>query len=275
MPGSPNFAHAVVVDPNGTNANADFTSINQAIPEARDRRPTSGRATVVVNPGIYQENVLLGADDHRIDLVGVDRDACIIAPSTGVGLTIESGIVSPRDHMIQGLTILTGDTPAASHGIEIKQGSGGSVPKGITIKDCKVSAPGTQACGILAADADDLMIDGCTVQSPNFKAMRFGRATIMLHSSFVGLVGVESVASANQPDGVRAVGCLFDGTSKGLFLVGSPAENIEVRECTIRSKQIPLHTDTLKGSVLFVNNLIELDGEADSEGALCDPSRHQ
>ncbi|MEW5884658.1 MAG: hypothetical protein AB1725_10600 [Armatimonadota bacterium] len=63
MPGSPNFAHAVV------------TTINDAIPEARSRRPSGGRATVLVNPGIYQENVLLGQLDDHIDLVGVDRGA--------------------------------------------------------------------------------------------------------------------------------------------------------------------------------------------------------
>lgn len=108
--------------------------------------------------------------------MGVDRDAVIVAPASGNGLTIASGTESARNNTVRNLTIRTTD----GHGIEISRGSGpgDQTPAEIVIEDCTIEADGEGRNGIQGIDgslqpvAGATLITSCTVESKGGSAVR-------------------------------------------------------------------------------------------------------
>ncbi|MCH8274268.1 MAG: hypothetical protein IH851_05710 [Armatimonadetes bacterium] len=167
------FAQTTTVDPSGS---ADRTTITLAIglipPLA------SGRWTIFIYAGTYAENVDL--DDAPaavdVDLVGVDRDSVIIAPTSGVGIDCRAnnsirnltvtvtgsvGILCGNNTNMQNLTVnLTGNTGIlCGNNNSIRNVTviaTGTSPEGIRLSnDCEVinvtvdASGGTASTGII------------------------------------------------------------------------------------------------------------------------------
>lgn len=150
----------ITVDPSGT---ADETTIQDAIDSTRIGDDPTVRWTILIYAATYAEQVTLNDKKENIDLVGVDRDAVIIAPSSGSGIKITSGTESSRNNAIRNLTI----KPTDGVGVEIVQGGGGSsVPKDILIDGATIVAGATGVTdrhGILAKEVENLSISNCFI----------------------------------------------------------------------------------------------------------------
>jgi len=136
---------------------ADFTSIQLAI---NDLGSPGVRSTVLIFSGVYDENIVLDDADENIDLVGVDPDGVIIAPSSGNGIEIKSGTEVSRNNLIKNLTIRTDN----GHGILIQKANAGDEPPAdIIIEDVTIDVQVSGALptpkeGILAEDVNGLTI---------------------------------------------------------------------------------------------------------------------
>ncbi|MBN2447742.1 MAG: right-handed parallel beta-helix repeat-containing protein [Phycisphaerae bacterium] len=142
----PDLQRTVIVDKNG-NPDANYTTIGGAI---NGTTPQSGEHwTILIYGGEYQENVTLGLGKRGIDLVGVDRDAVIVAPTSGNGIVIGSSGAS--DNHITNITV----KPAAGHGILLAEGS--------SLTNVVVEASGTDKDAVQIDNKSDVRITGCTL----------------------------------------------------------------------------------------------------------------
>ena len=150
----------LTVDPS---RNADFTTIQAGIDSPKIGSDPTVRFTVLIYPGTYAESLTLDGTKENVDLVGVDRDAVVIAPPSGNGLTITSGTEAARHNTIGNLTIRTTD----GHGIEIRKGTGpgDQTPAEIVIEDCTIEADGEGANGVHGTSAADCSILTSTISS--------------------------------------------------------------------------------------------------------------
>jgi len=162
-----NLQRTLTVDPSG---NADFTTIQAAIDSIADN-PTQ-RWTILIYAGVYVQSITLDGTQEDIDLVGVDRDAVVIAPTTGNGITITSGTETSRNNTIRNITINTTD----GHGIEIVKGAGpgATTPKDIVIEDCVVEASGSGKKGVDGNAATEVIIESSHIQSDSDVAIEIG-----------------------------------------------------------------------------------------------------
>jgi hypothetical protein len=172
---------------------------------------------VFIYSGVYEENVVLDGADENIDLVGVDRDAVIIAPSSGSGIKITSGSETTRNNTIRNLTI----KPTSGHGIEIEKG-GTPVPKGILIDGVTIVAAGTDKDGILAEEVDNLTVRNCTISAGT------GRGIALVNPGEVGSV---------DPTNVTITNCTIRGDGTGKYgLDAADAEGVVISHCYVSSR---------------------------------------
>ena len=140
------------VDPSGI---YDKTTIAAALTQIGTDPPD--KWTVLIYPGTYNENVDLHAGQSKnVDIVGIDRDAVIIAPSTGDGIKCDQRSAG-GNNSIRNLTV----KPAAGHGILIGDDT--------TISNVVVEAMGTDKNGIVTGSYDRLRVENCKVTA-QFKA---------------------------------------------------------------------------------------------------------
>jgi hypothetical protein len=192
---------------------ADFDSIQGAINAIR---PTSDKWTVLIYAGVYDENVTLPGNAHNIDLLGVDRDAVVIAPSSGTGITITSGTETTRNNVIRNLTI----KPTSGHGIEIEKG-GTPVPKGILIEGVTIVAAGTDKDGLLAEEVESLTVRNCTISAGT------GRGIALVNPGQVGSV---------DPTNVTITNCTIRGDGTGKYaLDAADADGVVITGCYVRN----------------------------------------
>jgi len=245
----------LTVDPSG---NADFTTIQAAINSPRIGSDPTTRFTVLIYPGTYAESLTLDGTKENVDLVGVDRDAVIIAPPSGNGLTITSGTESARNNTIRNLTIRTTD----GHGIEISKGSGpgDQTPAEIVIEDCTIEANGEGKDGAHGEQATDTLVAGCEIESKAGIGIRAGTRWTVARS-WLEASG-SAVSSTRQ--------ALRVGTSDDVSIVG----------CTLKSVRICIQTGggrtRVQNSMLYStgaagpsNGVITFNGAADPVVASC------
>ncbi len=153
--GQHNLKRTITVDP--TLGAADHQTIQAAINDPKIGFDPGVRYTVLIFAGTYTENVTLGGLKENVDLVGIDREAVIIKPSSGNGILITSGTETSRNNRIANLTIIT----TTGHGIEIVKG-GTPAPKDITIEGVTIQANGfangLPEDGIYASEVQNLRI---------------------------------------------------------------------------------------------------------------------
>jgi hypothetical protein len=192
---------------------ADFDSIQGAINAIR---PTSDKWTVLIYAGVYDENVTLPGNAHNIDLLGVDRDAVVIAPSSGTGITITSGTETTRNNVIRNLTI----KPTSGHGIEIEKG-GTPVPKGILIDGVTIVAAGTDKDGLLAEEVESLTVRNCTISAGTGNGIELDKPS-----------GEGTVAPTN----VAITNCTVVGDGSGKYgLDAADADGVVIAGCYVRN----------------------------------------
>ena len=157
--GQHNLKRTITVDPQV--GAADWTTIQAGINDVRIGNNPTVRFTVFIFAGTYTENVTLGTLKENVDLVGIDRESVIIAPtSAGSGIKITSGDETSRNNRIANLTIITDD----GHGIEIVKG-GTPAPKNITIEGVTIIAAGSGKDGIYASEVQNLRIVNVMITS--------------------------------------------------------------------------------------------------------------
>ena len=202
--GQHNLQRTITVDPQlGA---ADHQTITAALADFRIPANPSNRFTILIYAGTYPENVLLGSTKENIDLVGIDRDAVIIAPATGDGIVITSGTETSRNNSIRNLTIKT----VSGHGIKIVKG-GTPVPKDIIIEGVTIEANGDGKNGVYASEMQDLRIANCEITTTNGHGIEFVRtaescdapADILLHDVTIRAAGRGKLAI--RADGAKGV----------------------------------------------------------------------
>jgi hypothetical protein len=108
MAAGPVHHRTLIVDPQGT-PDANFETISDAI---TDISPQGNDVwTILIYAGEYDETLTLGLGKKYINLVGVDPEAVIIAPSSGAAITISGS--GDRENHISNLTV----KPANGDGI--------------------------------------------------------------------------------------------------------------------------------------------------------------
>lgn len=278
------FQRTNIVDPNGS---PYFSTIQGAVDDFDDN--PSVRLTVLIYAGTYIESVTLDETQENIDLVGVDPDAVIIAPTSGKGITITSGQESARHNSIRNLTIQTG----TGNGIEIVRGAGqgDNAPKNILIDNVTISAGGT---GVLAPEAQDLTIrnsvisssgaDGVKVYKPQGESTPTGFALIGSTVSSAG--SAKNALNVKSDDGLRVLGseltstggnacnlsgadalemrsCTIVGGDKGLFITGF--DGVSVLDTVINSVGYGFETSQLSGALRAANCSITAHGNTTSD----------
>ena len=154
-----------------------FTSIQSAINSITDASATKPYC-VQVNSGVYNESITM---KPYVDLVGVDRDSCIITQATGTVITFSSyetiANLTVTSTLPTGTTnIIAGDSSAGTNIDNIKvvcSNLGGQTVTGIstylsvgstnmTIKDVIFDiANGANSRGIMATLAVNLLVNNC------------------------------------------------------------------------------------------------------------------
>jgi hypothetical protein len=141
------FSRTLTVDPSG---NADYTTIQAAVNAIVSALPPV-RQTILIYPGTYAEAVTIGAGKDHIDLVGIDRDAVIIAPPADTDAITIKG-TGARHNTIRNLTIVTDDdTTGEGRGIVI-QDNASSPPTDIEISGVTIQIDGANSEAIVLED---------------------------------------------------------------------------------------------------------------------------
>ena len=220
----------LTVDPSG---NADFTTIQAAIDSPRIGSDPSTRFTVLIYPGTYGESLTLDGTKENVDLVGVDRDAVVIAPPSGNGLTITSGTEAARHNTIGNLTIRTTD----GHGIEIRKGTGpgDQTPAEIVIEDCTIEADGVGRHGISGQTSKGVSVYRADISASQSFGITTGSDWLISNSAFnspaESPTPVDNVAIASQVR-VRIEYCLFNSGNVCVSISGS-ASDITITDSTL------------------------------------------
>ncbi|MEW6252150.1 MAG: pectinesterase family protein [Planctomycetota bacterium] len=260
------FYRTMVVDPNG---NCDYTTIQDAINDnTRIGSNPQEKWTILIYAGTYAESVALNDVKENIDLVGVDPDAVIIAPSSGNGITITSGAETSRNNSVRNLTIRT----TSGHGIQIVKGDT-PVPKNITIDNVTIEAAGTDKHGIDGAAAQDVRVRDTTVSAAAGHGLVIGDKWSLFNVKADANDAVGTVHHGLYADAVEDVqveSCRITGAiSHGLHLVGD-CQRITVRGCDLRGGRkaayilggdsILLDASTIRASNASDPNATELIG---------------
>lgn len=141
------FSRTLTVDPSG---NADYTTIQAAVNAIVSALPPV-RQSILIYPGTYAEAVTIGAGKDHVDLVGIDRDAVIIAPPADTDAITIKG-TGARHNTIRNLTIVTDDdTTGEGRGIVI-QDNASSPPTDIEISGVTIQIDGANSEAIVLED---------------------------------------------------------------------------------------------------------------------------
>jgi hypothetical protein len=217
------FQNTVTVDPSG---NADQTTIQAAI---NSIGAVTVRTTVLIYSATYAENVTLGTADENIDLVGIDRDGVIIAPSSGNGITITSGTETSRSNGIRNLTIVT----TSGHGIEVVKG-GTPAPKDLVFRDVTIDASGSSKAGITGVDAEVVSVLGCDIATDDGDGIVTGDEwTLRDVTVLTADSGTSDATGVNlgSHDDIAMENCRITGERRALWI--DECEDVVVKGCTL------------------------------------------
>jgi len=227
------FWRTLVVDQTG---NWDHTTIQDAIDSDRIGNNPDERWTILIFSGTYVESVSLHDRKENVDLVGIDPEAVIIAPSSGnAGITITSGAELSRNNSIRNLTIKTTN----AHGINIVKPPEMQIPKKISIEGVTIEVTQTgpePAHGIAGAAAEHVRLLNCRVRSSGSHAVIGGSRWTIRNvnaastgpmSTGVGLLLVTAQATLLE-------GCQLSSTHKEGLYLRDDCQDITVRACEIR-----------------------------------------
>ncbi len=215
------FSRTKTVDPSGS---ADFTTIQAAI---NAFGAIGFRGTVLIHSGTYAENITLNEFDENIDLVGIDREGVIIAPSTGDGIVITSGTETSRKNLINNLTIVTTD----GHGIKLVKGGTPDIA-GIIIDAVTIDANGTGQEGINAEDANDIRILNCDISSDLDTGIELKNADdVFVQNTRITARDFEGFATHGVCNDITLMDCQVFGGETGVRLL--KGDRLLLQNCDI------------------------------------------
>ena len=151
-----NSREYIVVDKNG---NGDYTTLTAATDAAPNR------ATILVMPGIYDNEIVTAGKTKTLFIIGVDRDKCVIKNNDGnyahTPIHISSGL-------LRNLTVLeeANTTPNnGSYAVHADFGTG--LNSSLRIENCHLQSnvPNTGAIGIGLRENMNLTIKNCRLVS--------------------------------------------------------------------------------------------------------------
>jgi len=202
----PDFANTLIVDPNGS-PSANHMTIQAAINAFGS---STTKKTVLIYAGTYNDVVTLDDTKENIDLIGIDRDAVTIAPtSTGHGIEITSGTETSRNNSIRNLTIKTTD----GAGIKITKGGGGGdqAPADIILENVTISADGTASRGINGPDSDRVQVINCHVTTDDGVGI-FVDENWIIRDTTVNSFGTakDGIGGTSGGDSAQIINCKID-----------------------------------------------------------------
>jgi hypothetical protein len=158
------FENTLTVDADQSSS-ADYHEIQDAI-DAVTNPSASNRWTILVYAGEYDEAITFEAHDSEaakpyVELVGVDRDSVIIAPSEKT-----DAVTCHQYNTVRNLTIVaTGDASATANGLILMDGCS-ALNLNIEV-NADEDAGGVHAAIKTLVGSDDIRITDCTVAAPN------------------------------------------------------------------------------------------------------------
>lgn len=191
-----------IVDKNG---NGDFKTINEAVNYCKPIATKENRITIQINPGIYDEVVLV--DDSWLSFVGTNRDTCIIRDTSGKYANSPMRITG--DFYLANLTFIanadnvdpnwspTGYNPGGavvldypSYALHI-DGDTNHVDSVGRIVNCSFYSECFQAIGIGLHNTQTLIIENCSI-------VRNTTRDDFLDNQYNGAIGCHSTLNENE-----------------------------------------------------------------------------
>lgn len=191
-----------IVDKNG---NGDFKTINEAVSFCKPIATKENRITIQINPGIYDEVVLV--DDSWLSFVGTNRDTCIIRDTSGKYANAPMRITG--DFYLANLTFIanadnadpnwspTGYNPSGpvvldypSYALHI-DGDTNHVDSVGRIVNCSFYSECFQAIGIGLHNTQTLIIENCSI-------VRNTTRDDFLDNQYNGAIGCHSTLNENE-----------------------------------------------------------------------------
>ncbi|MBN2447743.1 MAG: right-handed parallel beta-helix repeat-containing protein, partial [Phycisphaerae bacterium] len=168
------------------------------IQDAIDAITTAGvneRWTVLIYAGEYDEAVELDSGEEYIDLVGVDRDAVIIAPASGDGVTLAG------HNALRNLTI----KPSSGHGV--------TVGSDCVLENLLVETSTAGKHGVwVTQESQHVAIDNCIIRSWRCQGLTIGpQCTDLAVRGCEVLGSVAGVRNSNQNDRILLEDCRIVG----------------------------------------------------------------
>lgn len=191
-----------IVDKNG---NGDFKTINEAVNYCKPIATKENRITIQINPGIYDEVVLV--DDSWLSFVGTNRDTCIIRDTSGKYANSPMRITG--DFYLANLTFIanadnvdpnwspTGYNPGGSVVLDYPSyalhidGDTSHVDSVGRIVNCSFYSECFQAIGIGLHNTQTLIIENCSI-------VRNTTRDDFLDNQYNGAIGCHSTLNENE-----------------------------------------------------------------------------
>lgn len=191
-----------IVDKKG---NGDFKTINEAVKYCKPIATKDNRITIQINPGIYDEVVLV--DDSWLSFVGTNRDTCIIRDTSGKYANSPMRITG--DFYIANLTFIanadnvdpnwspSGYNPSGpvmldypSYALHV-DGDTNHVDSVGRIVNCSFYSECFQAIGIGLHNTQTLIIENCSI-------VRNTTRDDFLDNQYNGAIGCHSTLNENE-----------------------------------------------------------------------------
>ena len=230
------FENTYTVDPSGA---ADYTTISAALLVAQS---STVQQTILVYAGVYPESISLGLHRENIDIVGIDRDAVIIEPPEGNGVTISAFNTADRRNALRNLTVRT----HRGHGVEIV-GNGQIRPFNVTLDNIVVTSSGAGNEAVRVTNADLIEVRTCELNSEDANSMHLNDCTkVMVQTTTLACRRSWCVHAHGNSSDVSILNCSIASEWIGVRLLSG--ERIRLQDCVIavdNSTAANPHTETV------------------------------
>jgi len=220
------------------NVSPYFDNITQAV---ADVQAVAG--TVIVEPGIYIENIKLGAS---VNIIGIDKTKCIInwVPTSLNPAAIDITGIDSEDILIKNLTIKClsdHNINIPSYGIRLT-GANGSFVRGedllIKVKSKNDSVSPEESFGIHTSSSD-YIFERCQIEVEGGQHLASGTGAnaygVYINTTSLGIFNDIRIRSVGG-------GGVTDGKGYGYYLASITSVNISVERSTIESLEADLLT---------------------------------
>ena len=208
----------------------DYTSLTSATNDAPDG------STIVVYPGIYENECVTAGTTKTLYIIGIDRDKCIIKNNLG---DYQYAVIHISSGLLRNLTIIqeaTTTTNNGAYGVHIDFNTGYNST--LRIENCHLQSnvPNTGGAGIGLRGGMHLTFKGCRLVSGTS-----GRALYLHDNDQDQFVGLQNFTMED---------CIIESPDQAIIIQGQGKPN---RDFSVQQFYIEFCRNIIKGTILFTN----------------------